>query len=291
MVKLGNEHLQVEISAEGAELRSLRSAATGMEYLWQADERHWDRTAPILFHVVGKLAKNRFFRDGKEYSLPQHGFARDLTFEVLQTDGVSAVFGLGSTPETLRQWPFPFLLKVAYRLDGTTLRVEYGISNLAEYRAPFSLGFHPGFRCPLAEGEAFEDYEVLFDEMETLPRHLLRDGLRTGATGPFLETERHVPLRRALFASGAVVLQGHRSRMLRFWNPATGNGILCGIGDFPWLGLWSKGQAPFVCVEPWCGVADRLDASGILEDKEGLLWLSPGESRSGGFFLAPLRAR
>ncbi len=291
MVKLENEHLQVEIAAQGAELRSLRSVPAGMEYLWPADGRHWNRTSPILFPVVGKLASDRFFRDGKAYTLPQHGFARDSTFEVQQLDGVSAAFCLASSPETLRQWPFPFRLQVAYRLDGRRLRAAYEISNPGEYRAPFSLGFHPGFRCPLAEGESFEDYEVLFDELETLPRHLLRDGLRTGATETFLEMERHVPLRRSLFAPGAVVLQGHRSRMLRLWNPATGNGVLCGIGGFSWLGLWSKAEAPFVCVEPWCGVADRLDASGILEDKEGLLWLSPGECRSGGFFLAPLRAR
>ncbi|MBP7865743.1 MAG: aldose 1-epimerase family protein [Acidobacteria bacterium] len=288
MLNIHNDFLSASVSTLGAELQSLRSARTGLEYLWDGDPRWWKGRAPILFPVVGKLERDRFRHGGEEYTLPQHGFARERAFEVLRAGPERVVLRLTSDPESLRAWPFPFTLTVSYALEGPALRQTFRVENPVEQELRFSLGLHPGFRCPLAPGERWEDYRVSFELPETLERHKLAGGLRTGKTEPFLDGGREFPLERGLFASGAVVLNGVRSRWVRLHNPATGNGVACSVLGFPWLGFWTKGDGAFLCIEPWHGVADRVDHDGSLDTKEGLRRLGPGEVFEGVFAVRPL---
>ena len=191
-------------------------------------------------------------------------------------------------PETMSVWPFQFELRIRFALEGPILRQSYGVRNCGPEEMYFSIGFHPGFRCPLREGEHFEDYAVRFERPETLPRHNLRDGLRTGKTIPFLDNSPEIPLHRELFDEGAIVLRNPVSRHVDLWNPSTGHGVRCGIGGFAWLGLWTRGAGPFLCIEPWNGITGRTGPACDLRDKEGILRLSPGGISEGATEIRPL---
>lgn len=285
---LRNDWLEVEVAPRGAELRSLRSVRTGIEYLWQGDPRWWDRRAPVLFPIVGHLPGGRYRFKGAEYRLPVHGFAPDREFQLSQTDPASLEANLRGDPDTLRAWPFRFELRIHFNLDGPGLRQSYTVKNCGLEEMYFSIGFHPGFRCPLREDERSEDYTVRFERPETLPRHELLAGLRTGRLIPFLQNSSEIPLRKELFEEGAIVLRSPSSRHVDLWNSRTGHGVRCGIEGFSWLGLWTVGDGPFLCVEPWNGITDRARPESSLETKEGILRLPPGQVSAGSIQITPL---
>jgi len=287
-VQFHNEWLEAEVAPRGAELWSLRSVRTGLQYVWQGDARWWDRRAPILFPIVGHLPEGRYrFRD-KDYRLPTHGFAPDRIFQLSQPNPSSLEARLLWDSESLRAWPFRFELRIGYALDGPALRQGCAVRNCGPEEMYFSIGFHPGFRCPLREGERFEDYSVRFERPETLPRHDLQSGLRTGHTRPFLQNSSEIPLKKELFTEGAIVLQAPSSRCADLWNPRTGHGVRCGIQGAPWLGLWTRGEGPFLCIEPWHGITGRTGAGCDLPAKEGIRRLPPGGIFECGMEITPL---
>jgi len=276
-VSLAGDGLRVEIGPLGAELASVRRADDPVEFLWQGDGRFWPRRAPLLFPIVGRLKGDTYVHDGHSYRMQQHGFARDRRFVVVEHDETSVRLGLREDAETLACYPFRFELWAHYAIRRDTLTASYTVANPGESVMPFSLGAHPGFRCPLVEGERFEDYVVEFGQAETAPRWLLEDGLLTGETEPLLNGERVLPLTPELFARGALVLKGLRSRTVRLLSSRSGRGVEVGFEGFSYFGIWSRPGAPFVCLEPWCGVADLAAGSGRLEEKEGIVRLAAGE--------------
>ena len=74
---LENDILRLTVDTHGAEIHSLVAKDTGIEYIWQADPNYWQRHAPILFPIVGKLKNGQYEYDGTVYRMPGHGFARD----------------------------------------------------------------------------------------------------------------------------------------------------------------------------------------------------------------------
>ena len=279
---LRNGFLEVSVSARGAELQSLRRAG-GPERLWRGDPAFWGRRAPVLFPIVGKLRDDRYAVGGRTYSLPQHGFARDRVFELASADKADAEFVLSSDEETLAAYPFEFELRVRYELDGESLRVRYGVSNAGAGPMWFSIGGHPGFACPHGPGGRFEDYELVFEREETADSLLLEGGLVAGRAGRLLDGARKLPLAWELFAGGALVLEGLRSSWVALQRRGGGAGLTVRFEGWPRLGLWTQPGAPFLCVEPWHGIADRVGASGRIEEKEGILRLEGGGRFSCGF--------
>ncbi len=285
---LRNEWLEAEVSPRGAELWSLRSLRTGLQYIWQGDARWWDRRAPVLFPIVGHLPEGRYRWRDQDYRLPTHGFAPDRIFQLSQPDPASLEARLSDDAESLQAWPFQFDLRIRFVLDGPVLRQSYEVENRGVEEMYFSIGFHPGFRCPLQEGERFEDYAIRFERPEILPRHEMRDGLRSGNTIPFLHNSLEFSLDKGLFDGGAIALQEPASRWVDMWNPSTGHGVRCGIEGFSWLGLWTRGSGPFLCIEPWQGITGRTGAVCDLTAKEGILRLPPGGTAGGAAAIRPL---
>ena len=75
-----NVKIRCEIDSHGAELKSFVRKADGKEIMWDANPAYWNRTSPVLFPFVGGV-KDKIYRfEGKEYSIGQHGFARDMEF-------------------------------------------------------------------------------------------------------------------------------------------------------------------------------------------------------------------
>jgi galactose mutarotase-like enzyme len=277
-VTLEDGALRLTVARVGAEMQSLRRADSPVEYLWQGDPASWGRSAPHLFPVVGRLKRDTFVHQGKAYTLGQHGFARDREFAVEGRTATGATFVLHDDADTLAIYPFRFRLAVAYRLAGGTVEITYGVENAGGEEMPFSIGAHPGFRCPLSGSERFEEYVVEFERAETARRYPVEDGLVSRRGEPFLSGESAIPLGTRTFERGALVFKELTSRRARLVGRQSGHGVDLTFAGFPFFALWGRPGAPFVCLEPWCGVADAPDASGRLEDKEGVVRLPPGRT-------------
>jgi galactose mutarotase-like enzyme len=276
-----NDVLEVSVDTLGAELASIRSIADDAEYLWQGDPSFWVRRAPILFPVVGKLAGGVFRLGGHEYVLPQHGFARDEEFELAETAAGSLAFRLRDRPELLDHFPFHFEILVRYQLSEASITVMYEVRNPGSTALWFSIGAHPGFACPIIPGQNVDDYILEFDETENCARYPIKDGLIATEAEPFLKDERVIHLDNHLFDNDAIVLKNVKSGGLTLKSTETEKSVRVEFPGWPYLGIWSKpGGAPFVCIEPWFGIADGVDFRGDLTEKEGILRLEPeGEFR------------
>ncbi|MGV8038869.1 MAG: aldose 1-epimerase family protein [Thermoanaerobaculaceae bacterium] len=287
-VRIGNGVLEATVSALGAELQSLRRLDTGLEYLWQGDAASWPRRAPVLFPIVGRLRGDRYLWKGAEYHLPQHGFARDRAFELVAHDAASATFVLADDDETRRTFPFSFRLAVTYRVDGATLETSLEVTNPGLDDLLFSVGGHPGFRCPQLPDERFEDCSLVFGQEETIGRWPVADGLIGAPPEPLLDGQRELPLSRDLFSRGALVFRDLRSTTVRLASRRSGAGLEVSFEGFPYFGVWSKPPGDFVCLEPWCGIADPVDASGHLEEKPGIVRLAPTCAFRRSFQVSPI---
>jgi galactose mutarotase-like enzyme len=281
-VRIESSELSVVVARQGAELQSLRwrggvdpDGAEGVELLWQAGPE-WRRRAPTLFPVVGKVADDEVVVDGRRYPMGQHGFARDLPFDVLEASTSRAVLRLGDDATTREHYPFGFALVLTYEVDGPALTVRWAVSGTGDEALPFSLGWHPAFRWPLADGVAKDDHAVTFAEPEPADVRGVRGGLLTGPQ-PTPVDGRTLRLSEGLFAEDAVVMDDLRSRSLVYGGPGTPRVRLTTEG-FPQLGVWSKPTgADFVCLEPWAGLASPEGWQGELRDKPYGLLCAPGE--------------
>ena len=278
MVILDDGVLRLEVAPLGAEMRSLRRHGTPFEYLWQGDPAVWPHRAPHLFPIVGRLKSDAFVYGRRTFRLGQHGFARDRMFAVGEATGTAATFVLRDDAATLASYPFHFRLAVTYRLDRGAVEIAYEVENLGDDEMPFSIGAHPGFSCPVADREQAREYVLEFERAETAARFIVEDGLVSRQSEFALRGESVLPVGAGLFDRGALVFKDLVSRRVRLVGRTPGPGVELGFKGFPYFGVWSKPGAPFVCLEPWCGIADAPDATGHLEDKEGIVRLSPGST-------------
>ncbi|MGN6647790.1 MAG: aldose 1-epimerase family protein [Cytophaga sp.] len=278
---LENAFIKVEISTQGAELQSIFNKQSQLEYLWQGDPAVWPRKAPVLFPIVGKVKDNRYTYAGKEYSLPQHGFARDQEFKLVSSTSSAVVYRLQQSEASLKNFPFEFQLDIVYTINQSTVTVEYKIQNpSAAADLYFSIGAHPGFRCPLTNNETFEDYYLEFEKTEKLSRVLLDGGLRGDAREEVTLTENKLPLSVDLFGpKDAIVVSGLNSECISLKSTKSAHGLHFNYKNYPWFGIWSK-PGPFICLEPWMGVADDIHSTQQLTEKESIQLLKPKTNTS-----------
>jgi galactose mutarotase-like enzyme len=278
MVILDDGVVRLGVAPLGAEMRSLRRHGAPFEYLWQGDPAIWPHRAPHLFPIVGRLRSDAFVYGGRTFRLGQHGFARDRVFAVGEATGTTATFVLQDDAATLACYPFHFRLVVAYSLDRGAVEITFQVANPGDVEMPFSIGAHPGFRCPVTEREQPGEYVLEFERAETADRFLVGEGLVSGQSEFVLRGEKVLPLAAGVFDRGALVFKDLVSRRVRLVRRTPGPGVELEFKGFPYFGVWSKPGAPFVCLEPWCGIADTPDATGHLEDKEGIVRLPPGSA-------------
>ena len=282
MFILKNENFNLKVNSKGAEVSSFFSKQLNKELLWQADKEVWARHAPVLFPIVGKLKNNTYIYKGATYTLPQHGFARDCDFELMEQSESSLVFELNENAETLKNYPFRFSLKIKYQLKPHGFSCTYLVSNPDTAPLYFSVGAHPGFNCPLFENEKTEDYRLVFEEEDFIERHLIQEGLISQQTEKILLKNKTLPLQTALFDKDAIVLKNLSSRSLKLQS----NNYCLQFAWFnmPYYGIWTKpGSSGFICLEPWAGIADGTNTNGNLVDKEGIICLNKKEEHECGF--------
>lgn len=283
MIKLRNAELQCEIATLGAELRSLRDANSGDEFIWQRDPVFWAASAPILFPVIGRMKDGGYTLDGRFYEIPKHGFARDLVFSVVSSRGASATFRLVDSEKTRAAYPFAYLLDVTFALAGRTLRVDYRLTNRNDRVMPFALGSHPAFALPPALG-AIEDWSIVFDAVEEPVCYRVAGNLLSSKAEPFAYSANNaIELTDKIFERDALIFKNIGSRRLQITHRERGVRVDFDTGGAPVLGIWAKPGAPYVCLEPWCGFDDTSEVNSNILDKPGMLRLAAGEVFATGY--------
>lgn len=269
MATLQNDYLRVQIRPKGAELTSLVNLQTGTEHIWQANPDVWAWHAPNLFPVVGGCLNNQLLINGRAYPTERHGFARQSVFTELETSQTRAVFSLRSTDVTREKYPFIFDFQIIYELNGPQLSVTYRVVNEGNDLIWFSVGAHPAFNVPFAPGESYEAYAIAFEHEESLETHLLApSGLFSGETQPVALQGRELPLTKHQFDNDALVFKNLQSRRVVLKSSNNDHSITVAFHGFPYLGVWAKPGAPFVCIEPWLGCADSEGGPKPIEQKE-----------------------
>ncbi|MGZ4089198.1 MAG: aldose 1-epimerase family protein [Bacteroidia bacterium] len=273
-VQLTSSLLTVSINHKGAELSSVKNTA-GLEFIWQADKDVWPRHAPVLFPIVGKLKDNHFFYNDKPYELPQHGFARDMDFELVSSGETSCTYKLQSSPETKNKFPFDFIFEISYELKENTLTTFYHVKNESPQEMFFSVGAHPAFNCPLLPGEKSEDYSLQF-EKNSFEQTVLSDGLLSNEKKTLHLNNHVLPITVGLFDNDALVFENNQINKINLRSKTSSHAVTMHCEGWPFFGIWSKkGSGRFVCLEPWYGVADNADASQKINEKKGILSLLP----------------
>jgi galactose mutarotase-like enzyme len=269
-VKLTNNFISVSIKEKGAELESLFHKAHHLEYIWNANPKFWGKSSPILFPIVGQLKSDTYQYKNKTYSLPRHGFARDHIFEVESRNTNKAVFLLKSSVESKEVYPFDFELRVVYTIEGEKLNVEYQVKNLSDEVMFFSLGAHPAFNVPLIQKTKYTDYYLEFSEEETAPRWTITKQGQIDEPESFLHSATTLPLDKKLFSNDALVFKGLKSTRISLRSTVHAHGFHFAFEGFPFFGIWAAPDADFVCLEPWCGIADSVKHNQELSEKEGI---------------------
>ncbi len=269
-----NDKFSVKIKDMGAELTSFVRKSDGVEYLWQGIKEIWYGQSPILFPFIGQLNNNTFRYNGKEYSVPKHGFVRHRLFTPVEVGGNKAVFSICSDEETLKMYPFEFELRVCYELTDTGLKAELSVFNKTDGEMYFSIGAHPGFNCAIGDNIVFEKNETLSTERIDSSNMLIDQVF------PVLENSNTITLQPDSFDHDAFILSGIKSKYLILDGNVSGYRVKFTFGDCPFLGIWAKPNAPYVCIEPWYGVNDTPEKTPDVSLKRGIRRLEKGESFS-----------
>lgn len=264
MIELNNGIITISIADHGAELKSV--IKNGREYMWCGDAKYWNRTSPVLFPFVGGMRDKKFTLNGKDYPMGQHGFARDCDFELIKASENSAEYLLKSNEETLAKYPFEFELYIKYTITVSTLRIDWKVANTGNKPMSFSIGAHPAFN--LADGQ---NYFKLNSDKPFIIYHLLEENspLVSDKEHTLEITDGYAPITSGMFDKDALIIEDKQANEVSLCGPDKKPYVTVRF-TAPLFGLWSPAgkDAPFICIEPWYGRADKTDFNGDLFERE-----------------------
>lgn len=266
MQTIKNNRISISVKDKGAELTSIKTLGSNIEYMWQADQNYWGKYSPILFPVIGFMKDNEYIYNEKTYKMSKHGFARDMIFDLVEKTDKSLEYILKSNEQTLEMYPFEFELYVKYIIEHNTVKVLYKVINNEDKEMYFSIGAHPAFNCNINKGDKY----IEFEKNETLKTHLINldNGLIKNDKKDILDNNNKLMLNYNLFNEDALVFDGLKSKSIIIRDNNVDKVKVC-FNGFPYLALWSP-PAPFICIEPWYGVADFVNTNKRLEEKVGI---------------------
>ena len=273
-VSLQNGIISARIALLGAELIELNNSANGT-ILWEKDDAIWNRTAPNLFPIVGRLLNDSYTWKGEAHTMRQHGFARDQEFEVTQQSATSVCLLLKANISTRIQFPFYFEFEITYTLEGNQIQVSHCTRNLTAEKMPYSVGGHPGF----ALKDKLSNYELQFSHAFQAERCLIEGNYYSGETKT-MSIAPVLPLDFSLFASDALVFKLPSFQSVTLAHATKGKLVTLHFDSLDAIGFWTKEHAPFFCIEPWWGWADALSHDGNLAEKDGMHCLDAGEEET-----------
>lgn len=270
-ITLSNDSLTVILSTFGAEIVSVKKE--GKERMWQGNAV-WERCAPVLFPICGALRDGTFISDGKKYTLPKHGFAKDMEFELESADKTHAVLLLKADNETLKIYPFLFEIRVIFTLIGDKIEIQYKVKNADCKQMYFSVGGHESYPC---EG-GIENFSVIFEKDEPLNTTVIAGALLDYKTVPIPQKGGVLALKNDYFTDTSLVFCDLKSRKVTLKNNVSGEETAVCFDGFDYLLLWTVPNEKYLCIEPWCGIPDFVDSDFNLAHKKGIISLAPGET-------------
>ena len=265
--------LEIEVSKRGAELTSIKFKCKEMLH---DGKKYWDRQSPVLFPTVGRLRDNKTIINDKTYEIPQHGFAKDMQFELVQNEENAKVYMTKSNEETLKMYPFEFELYVAYIINEDTLTVKYKVINKDEKDMLFGIGGHPGFKLDLKQ----EDYYFELEKKEKNIEFMEVEGqyITNNPAKNLLKDDKIIDIEKDSFINDAIMIKNFKSKTITLKQKEDNKKILeFDMADFPILAIWTIPKAQYICIEPWFNYADRVVETGYFKDKEGVLKLKPNQ--------------
>lgn len=276
-----NNYLEVEISDNGAEIKSIKYL--NKDYLHNSDPKFWGRSAPLLWPNIGTIKNGTATIDGVSYPMKKHGFLRDTMCQVESQSEDKITFVVTADENTLKLYPYDFKIQITYELLEQTIHSNLKFTNNSKTTMPFNLGLHPAFKVPLNEGEAFEDYKIIFDVPGTyeMPTVVLTDGtidyekrIRT------FTNLKELPLNYSDYDFDALIFEDILSHQITLTNKDESHGVVFNFEDFPMLGIWTPNhiKSPFICLEPWIGCADAPQSNGDFKTKRDLINVEPNSS-------------
>jgi len=272
---ISNQYIEVGISRQGVEITHIISKATGLDYMWNANPDIWGSSAPVLFPAIGSFKNNQCVIEGITYNIPKHGFIRHNTdIELKHKTDSKLVYELTYSPKTMVIYPYKFKFCITFSLEENRLIVSHTVDNLDDKTIYFSLGAHPAFKCPLYSNESYDDYYLEFEKKEFAYTTLLgENGLISDNKKLILNNTNKLGLRADLFDDDALIFKTLKSKKIALKSKMSSQVLTVCFDDFDYLGIWAKPNAPFVCIEPWLGIADHENTNGDFLEKEGLISL------------------
>jgi len=283
-----NEFLKVTVKETGAELCSIQNKENNKEYIWQANPDIWGNHAPNLFPVIGVLKEGKFNFEGQEYELPKHGFIRyNENMRIKEKSENHLVFELLYSEETLMMYPFKFDFRISFTLNEKSLEINHQIINLDKQPIYFSLGGHPAFNIQHFENEKIKNYSLEFDQKMDLDTYTLNEeGLVSSQTKNLLKNEDSIQLTNHIFDKDALIFKNIKSKKVGLVSDKYGEILSVKYQDFENLGIWAKPGAPYVCIEPWLGIADVEETDQNLKNKEGIIELQVSKEFKAGYTIS-----
>jgi galactose mutarotase-like enzyme len=268
---LKNKELCISMDTFGAELKSIQTVDNSTEYLWNGDPAYWKRHSPVLFPIVGSLKNQSYRFKNSSYPMSQHGFARDMEFELTEVTETELWFQLTATEATKKVYPFNFTLDIGYRLSNRQITVLWKVTNSGADTMYFSIGAHPAFLCPLNAEEKQTDYFLQFDSLKPLNYLLInQEGLAVKEHQKILNTNNGLlSISQGMFDKDALIFENNQSQKVSLTLPNKKPYVTVSF-EAPLFGLWSPAgkNAPFICIEPWYGRCDSSHFEGSLNERE-----------------------
>lgn len=283
-ITLKSGDVSAKILSFGAELKSL--VVGGRELMWCADPAVWGKTAPVMFPMIGTLKDGKTLIEGKEFSLPKHGFVRDVELTVKSSSPTSVVLSLEQNDYTKQFFPYDFKFSLQYTLKADGITETHRVKNNSNVEMPFCIGGHPAF----ALNSNLSDYRLEFAKPETaaVPLYDTSKGVfMPDCRTPLLDNATTLPLNHEMFHKDVLYFDKCVSRSVSLLDKDN-KGIRVDYPNFTSLGVWQAKDAAFLCIEPWCGSADFNDCTGNFADKQGIASLKPGEEKAFTFSVTAL---
>lgn len=262
--------IKISSKTKGAELTSINF--NGEEKLHNGID-FWQRQSPILFPIVGQLKNGETIIEGNTYKMGQHGFARDMEFEVVEENS----YKLKASEKSFEKYPYNFELNVKYEADENEVTTTYEVVNKDNKEIIFGLGAHPAYKCDYSSGEYYLEFEQ--DENDTVKVIMLENGLVSDKDvdkNRFFKTAKRFELNKDTFKDDAVILKNLKSNKVTLYKKDE-KVLEFDFSGFNYLAFWSKVGANFVCIEPWFNTADNVNSNGEFITKENILRLKPEE--------------
>ncbi len=270
--RIENETLEVSVKDFGAVLTSIRSKKSGHEFLWQGDPAVWNGQSPILFPIIGKLLDDKCRIGGKEYEIIRHGLARHRDFACISESENELVFLQKSDDETKKAYPFDYELYITFKIDDNRLTVTHTVKNPNSETMYFSLGAHPAFNCALGDRLVLEKRETLYSE------RIDNDSVITGETDLIFDNTDTLVLTEHLFDKDALIFENVQSDYITLYCAEAHTEMRFTFGKAPFLAIWAKPAAPYVCIEPWYGINDSYEKKEDFSMKRGIVSLPAGDT-------------